>query len=108
MIATLLLAAPVATAVLVAASLRLTSLISALLAAYLVFVANLGLVTWALSPQRMVDRSGLLAAEGLLFAAAFAAWWLRGRPALPFRSASPAVRHVLGDPVAAVFVLVIG
>ena len=50
MIAALLLAAPVATALLIAASLRLPSLVSTLLAAYLAFVANLGIVTWALSP----------------------------------------------------------
>ena len=64
MIAALLIAAPVATALLIAASLRLPSLVSTLLVAYLVFVANLGLVTWALSPLRAVDRGGLAAAEG--------------------------------------------
>jgi hypothetical protein len=108
MIAALLLVAPVASAVLFAVSLRLPSLVSTLLAAYLAIVANLGLVTWALSPLRLVDRSGLAAAEGLLLAAAFAGWWRRGRPALPFRSAAAVGRHVLGDPVSAVFLVVIG
>ena len=108
MIAALLIAAPVATAVLFAASLRLPSLVSTLLVAYLAFVANLGLVTWVLSPLRAVDRGGLAAAEGILLAAASAAWWLRGRPGLPLASAALAARQVLTDPVAAVFFVVVG
>jgi hypothetical protein len=108
MIAALLIAAPVFTAVLLAASLRLPSLVSTLLAAYLFFVANLGLVTWVLTPVRAVDRGGLAAAEGVLLAAASAAWWLRRRPGLPVAAAVPAARHVLTDPVAAVFLVVVG
>ena len=108
MIAALLVAAPAATAVLFAASLRLTSFVSTLLAAYLAFVANLGLVTWALSPLRLVDRGGLAAAESVLLAAASVAWWLRGRPGLPFAAAIPAARQVLTDPITAVFLVVVG
>jgi hypothetical protein len=107
MIAALLLAAPVVTALLFAASLRLPSLVSTLLAAYLAFVANLGLVTWALSPLQAVDRGGLAAAEGFLVTVAFAAWWLRGRPGLSLASAVPTVRQVLTDPVSAVFFVVV-
>src|ERR1700724_1360994 len=102
MFAALLIGAPIATALLVAASLRLPSLVSTLLAAYLLFVANIGLVTWALSPLRAVDRDGLAAAEGVLLAAASFAWWLRGRPGLPLASAVPAARQMLADPVVGV------
>jgi hypothetical protein len=108
MIATLLIAAPVVTALLFAASLRLPSLVSALLVAYLAFVANLGLVTWALSPLQAVDRGGLAVAEAILLAAASVTWWLRGRPGLPVASALPAARQVLTDPVAAMFLAFVG
>jgi hypothetical protein len=101
-IGVLLIAAAVAVALLVAASLRTQSLVTALLTAYLAFVANLGLVTWALSPLRAVTRGGLAAAEGLLLAAAIAVWWRRGRPGLPVRAALPAARRVVTDPVTAV------
>src|SRR5437763_1864776 len=83
MVGVLLIGAAVATAFLAAASLRTPSLVTALLAAYLAFVANLGLVTWALSPLRAVTRGGLAVAEALLLAAALAVWWRRGRPGLP-------------------------
>ena len=106
----LLIGAPVAVALLAAASLRSASLVTFLLAAYLAFVANLGLVTWALSPLRAVDRVGLAVAEALLLAAAAAIWWRRGRPRPPVAAAVPAARRILADPatvaiVAAVAVL---
>ena len=107
MIAALLIAAPVATALLVAVSLRLPSLVSTLLVAYLVFVANLGLVTWALSPLHAVDRGGLAAAEGVLLAVASVAWSLR-RPGLPLASAVTAARQLVADPVVVVFLAVVG
>jgi len=72
-----------AAALLAAASLRSSSLVTTLLAAYLAFVADLGLVTWALLPVRGVTRGGLAVAEAVLLAAARAVWWLRGRPGLP-------------------------
>jgi hypothetical protein len=99
----LLLAAAALVALLAAASLRSQSLVTALLATYLAFVADLGLVTWALSPLRAVNRGGLAVAETILLAAAVGAWWRRGRPALPCRAALPAVRRVVSDPVAALF-----
>jgi len=100
----LLIGAPVAVAFLAAASLRTPSLVTALLTAYLAFVADLGLVTWGLSPLQAVDRAGLGAAEAVLLAAAFGVWWRRGRPGLPLAVARPAVRSVVGDPVTAAIV----
>ena len=82
-------------ALLFAASLRLPSLVSTLLAAYLVFVADLGLVTWALSPLRAVTRGGLAVAEAVLLGVALAVWWRRGRPRLP------SVGRIALDPVTA-------
>ena len=102
MIGVLLLAAAIAVALLAAASLRTPSLVTALLAAYLAFVANLGLVTWALSPARAVTRGGLAVAEAILLAAALAVWWRRGRPGLPLGAGLPAVRRIVTDPVTAV------
>jgi hypothetical protein len=98
-IGALLIAAAVAVALLAAASLRTPSLVTALLAADLAFVANLGLVTWALSPLRAVTRGGLAVAEAVLLAAAIAVWGRRGRPRLPVGAAAPAVRRVVTDPV---------
>jgi hypothetical protein len=100
-VAVLLIGAPVVVALLVAASMRLPSLVSTLLAAYLVFVADLGLATWALSPIRGVSRTGLGVVEGVLLGGALAAWWLRGRPGLPLRQALPAARAVVSEPVTA-------
>ena len=82
-----------------AASLRLPSLVSTLLAGYVVLVANLGGVTWALSPIDAVTRPGLTIAEAVLAAAAFAAWWLRGRPSVELAAAGEALRLVARDPV---------
>jgi hypothetical protein len=108
MVGVLLIGAAVATALLVAASLRLQSLVSTALAAYLALVANLGLVTWVLSPLQAVTRPGLAVSEALLVAASFAAWWLRGRPRLPVAAAMPSARAIVTDPVCAVFLVVIG
>jgi hypothetical protein len=107
MVGVLLIAAAVAVALLTAASLRSASLVTALLAAYLAFVANLGLVTWALSPLRAVTRGGLAVAEATLLAAALAVWSGRGRPRLALRAAFVPARRVLADPFTAVFVAAI-
>lgn len=103
MIAALLISAPVAVALLAAASLRLQSPVSSLLAAYLVFVADLGLATWLLSPLRAVDRVGLAVVESVLLAGAVVVWWRRGKPGLGLRRALPSVRAIVGDPVCVVF-----
>src|SRR5712692_6760743 len=104
--AALLIGLSVATAVLVAGSLRLESLVSTLLVAYLALVGGVVLVVLALSPFREVTRGGLAVAETLLFAVALAAWWLRGRPGLPLGAARAALRQLAGDPVVALFLAV--
>ena len=75
----LLIAAAAAVAVLAALALRLESVVSTLLAAYLGYVADLGFVTLALSPFRAVTPGGLALAELALLALAALAWWARGR-----------------------------
>jgi hypothetical protein len=90
----------------VAVSVRLESLVSTLLAAYLALAADLVLVVAALSPFRAVTRNGVGVAQAVLFAGALAAWWLRGRPGVPLGTVRPAVRAVVGEPVAAVFLAV--
>jgi hypothetical protein len=107
MIGMLLIGSAVAPALLLAASARLASLVSALLAAYLAFVANLGIVTLVLSPVHAVTRGGLAAAEGLLLAGALVLWWARGRPALPVAAARAAAREIVTDPVTAVFLVIV-
>jgi hypothetical protein len=91
-------------AVLTAASLRIRSFVSSVLAAYVVFVAAVTAITCALSPFRYVTRVGLeVAAVGAL-AAALAVWIRRGRPRFPLPSTA-AVRAALSDP--AVLVLLV-
>jgi hypothetical protein len=88
----------IAAAAFAALALRLPSLVSTVLAAYLALVANVGLVTWALSPFHAVTGVGLAAAEAVLLVAAFGAWWLRGRPQPGLAAARVAAAHVRADP----------
>jgi hypothetical protein len=84
-------------ALLAAAALELPGLIATLLAAYVLFVALLGLETWTLSPLHAVDSSGL-ALEGAGFLAiAAGAWWLRGRPGLELARAPGVLRLLARD-----------
>ena len=107
MIGILLIAAVIAFALLIAAALRLSGLVSTLLAAYLALLANVGFVTFALSPVREVTVAGLVLAEAVLLAGAFAFWWLRGRPRPPLGSAKAAARRIFTDPVVAVFAVAV-
>ena len=107
MIGLLLIAAAVATSVLVALAIRLDSLVSTLLVAYLACVANLGLVVILLSPFEQVTRGGLVLAEGALLLAALAAWWTRGRPGPPLTAARAAAREIVTDPVTLAFLGVV-
>ena len=102
------LALAVATACFAAAALRLRSLVSTLLAAYIAYVANLGLVTLALSPTRSVTRGGITVAEAVLFAVAIACWWLRGRPFPALGPARAALRLAVSDPVTIGFLAGVG
>jgi hypothetical protein len=100
----LLIGAAVATSFLAAAATRRTSLVAALLLAYLAYVANLGVTTLVLSPIHQVTRGGLAVAEAVLLGAALLAWWLRGRPGLPLAPAQAAWREVRSDVVVVLFV----
>ncbi len=107
MVGLALIGAAVATALFAALALRLPSLVSTLLSAYLAYVGNLGLVTLALSPFHEVTQAGLAVAEGLLLAAAIAAWSARGRPGPPLRALRPALREAVSDPVTVLFLLAV-
>jgi hypothetical protein len=88
-----------------AASMRLPSVVSTALAGYLALVANLGAVTWALSPFHGVTRTGLTVTEAALAALAFAAWWLRGRPSVDLGGVRGALQLMARDPVTIVFIV---
>ncbi len=103
----LLIVLPAATALLLAASVRLTSLVSTFLAAYLAFVGGVALVVLVLSPFHRVTRGGLAVAETILFAAALAVWYLRGRPRPQLGSARSALRRVVDDPIVAAFLTLV-
>ena len=103
MVGLLVIALVVATALLTAASLRLGSLVSSLLAAYLALVTNLVAVVVVLSPFRDVTRGGLAVVQAIVFTASLAGWWLRGRPGLPVGAVGPALRAVIGEPIAGLF-----
>lgn len=107
MVGLCLIGAAALTAVLAAASVRLGSPVSTLLAAYLAFVAELAILTRALSPIREVTRGGLAVAEAVLLAAAAWVWWRRGRPLPPRASALAAVREAGRDVVTALFVVTV-
>jgi Glycosyltransferase family 87 len=102
-----LILSAVVTSLLVASSLRLPSLVSTLLAAYLAFVANLGLVTLALSPFREVTRGGLAVAEAVLLAAAIFTCVRRGRPGLPLAAARGAIGTIVSDPLTLLYLVVV-
>lgn len=106
MLGALLIALAVATALLVAASARLASLVSTLLVTYVVLTGGVVLVVLALSPFRAVTRGWVGATEAVLFAGALTVWWLRGRPRLPLAAARAAVREVVRDPPCAAFLAV--
>jgi hypothetical protein len=103
----LLIAAAVASALLVASSLRLPSLISTLLVAYLAYTADLTLTTLVLSPFRGVTRPGLALVQTLVFIGAFVAWWLRGRARPPLASAKADIRGLVHDPITVAFVALV-
>jgi len=94
---------PVVASVLLAASARLPSLVSTLLAAYLAFVAATVGVVLALSPARLVTRNGLAVAELVLLGLALVVWLLRGRPGLPLGAARDALVRALRRPETALF-----
>jgi hypothetical protein len=89
---------------LTAASLRIRSFVSSVLAAYVVLVAVVTAITIALSPFRLVTHWGLEVISAIALGAALLLWNRRGRPAFPLPSAV-ALRAALLDP--AVLVLLV-
>ena len=73
----------IATAAVLAASLRLPSLVSYILAAYVAACAAVVLLTEVLSAFRLATPIGYLAAEAVLFAGSLVVWHVRGRPTPP-------------------------
>jgi hypothetical protein len=106
-IAFLLIPAGAISAVLVGLALRLPSLVSTLLASYLAWVVNLGLVTLVLSPFREVDRGGLAVVEAIILVGAFAVWWLRGRFVPLFGPARAALAEVASSPWTLLFLIAV-
>ena len=92
------------TAVLTAASLRIRSFVSSVLAAYVVLVAVVTAITTVLSPFRLVTRWGVEVAAAIALGAALLLWNRRGRPAFPLPS-TVALRAAFLDP--AVLVLLV-
>jgi hypothetical protein len=106
-IAFLLILAGAISAVLVGLALRLPSLVSTVLASYLAWVVNLGLVTLVLSPFRQVDRGGLAVAEAIILAGAFVAWWSRGRFVPSFAPARTALAEAASSPWTLLFLIAV-
>jgi hypothetical protein len=93
-------------AMLAAASLRIRSFVSSILAAYVVFVAVVTATTCALSPFRAVTRAGVEVAAAVALAAALVLWVRRGRPRFPLPSKA-AIRAALSDPAVIVLLLAV-
>jgi glycosyl transferase family 87 len=106
-VAALLIGGLLATSAFVAASLRLESAVSALLAGYIVLVAETAALTAGLSPLHAVTRGGLTVSETALLAAAAGAWWLRGRPGFPLAAARTTAARALRDPLVVAFIVVV-
>jgi hypothetical protein len=98
-IAAACLAALAATAFFAACSLRLTSVVSTVLAAYVALVAEVALLTTALSPARAVTRTGLVLGQLVLLALAVGTWWVLGRP-VPRAPIAYVARSIVREPVA--------
>jgi hypothetical protein len=97
----------VATGLSSAAALRLPSLVSTLLAAYVAVVAEVALLTTALSPFRAVTRGWLAAAEVVLLAISLGVWQRRGRPSPAIRHVPGVLRALLRDPATALLLVVV-
>jgi hypothetical protein len=99
----------VATGVFAAAALRLTSWTSVLLSSFLLAWAALIVETMALSLFDVWTRATMTAALFVGCLAAFTAWAVRNRPALPaLAPVAAAVRSALGDWLVAALAIVLG
>jgi Glycosyltransferase family 87 len=106
-VAALLIGGLLATSAFVAASLRLESAVSSLLAGYIVLVAETAALTEGLSPIHGVTRTGLAVAEIVLLVAAAGTWWRLGRPGFPLAAARATAARAVRDPVVVGFIVVV-
>jgi len=93
-----------ATGLAAAAALRVTRIAELLLAAFLLAFAEIVVLALVLSPFGALRRPVLLAGLTLLFVAAVAFWWRRGRPLPP----ASRLGFVLRSPPLATLALVVG
>jgi hypothetical protein len=103
----LVLALAAASSLFLALLLRLGSLVSTLLVAYVIYVGNLALVGLLLSPTRDVTPHGLALAEIVILTAALGTWRAMGRPGLATFSARAALREVVSDPVTLLYLVLV-
>jgi hypothetical protein len=97
----------VSSSLVLAASLRLTTLSSTLLAAYLAFVSTTVGIVLLLSAFQAVGRAGIGFAVGIHTVASFVVWWLRGSPRIPLGRARTVAKMLALEPVAAVFAILV-
>jgi hypothetical protein len=103
----LMLGMLLATALLIATSLRLERLVPTLLAAYIALLAETSLLTLVLSPFREVKRGPLALSQGVVLTIALVVWWRRGKPRLgPARGARAAANVARDPPVVALLAVV--
>ena len=97
----------VAAAGFLAASARLQSLVSTILAGYLALVTVTVGGVLVLSPLTDVNRGGLAVLEGVVLAGSVLLWLLRGRPRPPLAGAHAAARALLARPETLAFAAVV-
>ena len=86
--------AATAGALLYAAALRVSGLVSTVLAAYLIFVSDIVLTTVALSSFREVDRAAIGVVQAVFLTSAVGAWVLRGRHRPQMAAAAATMRSL--------------
>lgn len=94
-----------ATALALATAMGMNSLVSTLLAAYIVAVGEAAALTTALSPLRLVTRTGLAIGELVVLSIALWVWHRRGRPGLPLSMLRVFLNEVRSEPAAVVLLL---
>ncbi len=103
----LIIAAAGFAALFVALALRISGLAATLVAAYLLYVANLGATTLVLSPFRQVQTLTLALVELALLAGAIAFWTWRGRPQPSRAGLQTVIAALRGDLIVLAFGAVI-
>ena len=107
MLSAFLIAGPVVTVLLAAASLRLESFVVALLCSYVALLAEVAALTGGLSLLRGVTQTGLALGVALFLVSSAVIWQRRGRPGLPVGHLPGVVRRALSDPIVLAFVVVV-